>query len=392
MSLSRFFSGQSVPAPIFLKNQPGLAIFFSGPWRQCHKLIVTIRLYLLPLLLLLVADTTLAKDPYSFEDLPSDYQGEYPEWFKASFNDLQEDLADTLDSGKRGLIVYFGQKYCPYCEAIMEENLTRPDLVTYLRTHFDVIALNTQSVEEFTDLDGEVTTVRDFAIRQRTHFTPSLLFYTEGGRLALKLVGYYPQYKMRAALEYVADGHYQEMRFARYLELADPPGLFDDEVLIPDALFSAPPYALDRSRFPGETPLLVIFEQGDCHACDVLHTEPLQNPGVRERLRDYEIVQLNLWDDKTPVITPAGERTTPRQWAQQLGLFYTPTLLFFDERGREVFRVDSVVQFYRLAGVLRYVAEKGYETTPLFRVWNREHAREEVEYHKERTDGRGAGS
>ena len=350
------------------------------------------RLSLLPVLLMLMAHAVQAMDPYSFEDLPSDYQGEYPTWFKASFNDLQEDMADTLDAGKRGLIVYFGQKHCPYCEAIMKENLTRPDLVTYLRTHFEVIALNTHSTEEFTDFDGEVMTVRDFAIRQKTHFTPSMLFYTEGGRLALKLVGYYPHYKMRAALEYVADGHYEAMNFARYLELADPPGLFDDELLIPDALFSSPPYALDRSRFPGETPLLVIFEQGDCHACDVLHTEPLQNPHVRERLRDFEIVQLHMWDDQTPVLTPSGERTTPRQWARELGLFYTPTLLFYDERGREVFRVDSVVQFFRLASVLRYVAEKGYETSPLFQVWKREHVQEEVELHQLSTHDRAAGS
>ena len=46
----------------------------------------------------------------------------------------------------------------------------------------------------------------------------------------------------------------------------------------------------------------------------------------------------------------------------------------------------------RLAGVLRYVAEKGYETTPLFRMWNREHAREEVEYHQERKENSASGS
>ena len=54
--------------------------------------------------------------------------------------------------------------------------------------------------------------------------------------------------------------------------------------------------------------------------------------------------------------------------------------------------MDSVVQFYRLAGVLRYVVEKGYQTTPLFRVWNREHAKEEIEFHQVRTDDPGAGN
>jgi hypothetical protein len=50
----------------------------------------------------------------------------------------------------------------------------------------------------------------------------------------------------------------------------------------------------------------------------------------------------------------------------------------FDERGKEVFRVDSVVQFFRLANVLRYVADKAYLKYPLFQLWNRDHANEEV--------------
>jgi thioredoxin-related protein len=122
----------------------------------------------------------------------------------------------------------------------------------------------------------------------------------------------------------------------------------------------------------------VIFEQPRCHACDVLHTEPLQNALVRERLQAFEVVQLNVWDDKTPVLTPDGRRMTASQWARDLGLCYAPPLILFDERGKEVFRIDSVVQFFRLANVLRYVADKAYLQYPLFQLWNRDHAGEEV--------------
>jgi thioredoxin-related protein len=183
---------------------------------------------------------------------------------------------------------------------------------------------------------------------------------------------------MRAALEYVVDEHYKTRSFGEYLEQADPPPLFADETLNPDPLFSPPPYALDRSRFAARKPLLVIFEQPRCHACDVLHSEPLQNPLVRKRLRDFEVVQLNVWDDATPVLTPDGKRMRARQWARHLGLFYAPTLIMFDERGKEVFRVDSVVQFSRLANVLRYVADKAYLKYPLFQLWSRDHANEEA--------------
>ena len=79
----------------------------------------------------------------------------------------------------------------------------------------------------------------------------------------------------------------------------------------------------------------------------------------------------------TPVITPAGERTTAKQWAAQLGLFYTPTLIVFDSDGSEIIRIDSVVQFYRLRNVLDYILSGGYLEYDTFQQW-RETRREPV--------------
>lgn len=318
-----------------------------------------------------------ARTPYSFDDRPTDYEGDHPDWFKMSFLNLAEDLDETLENGKSGLIVYFGQAHCAYCRAIMEENLSKPDLVEYVIRHFDVVGLDIHDTEALTAPDGATLTVKEYALRENAYLTPTLLFFGADRHKALTLRGYYPAYKMRAALEYVADGHYRTLSFRDYLARAHPPEAFDDEELNPDPLFETPPYALDRSRFPGQRPLLVVFEQPKCHACDVLHSEPLRNPLVRKRLRGFDVVQLNVFDDHTPVVAPNGERLTPLGWAVRLGLFYTPTLLFFDEHGEEVIRIDSVVQFYRLASVLRFVAEKGYREEPNFQQWKFRHAREE---------------
>jgi len=211
--------------------------------------------------------------------------------------------------------------------------------------------------------------VKEYSIREEVQFTPTLTFFGKDRRKALTLRGFYPAYEMRAALEYVSDGHYQRMSFRDYLAQANPPPLFDDEALISDPLFMQPPFALDRRHFPASQPLAVIFEQPKCHACDVLHSEPLQDSLVRERFQGFDVVQLNVWDGNTPVITPDGRRVTPSEWAADLKLFYTPTLIFFDIRGQEIFRIDSVVQFFRLAGVLRYVAEKAYQEHPVFQHW-----------------------
>jgi thioredoxin-related protein len=75
-----------------------------------------------------------------------------------------------------------------------------------------------------------------------------------------------------------------------------------------------------------------------------------------------------MWSD-TPVITPDGRETTAREWAKDLNLFYSPTIIFFDDNGKEIIRIDSVVQYYRLWGVLDYVNKKAYLTEPDYQAW-----------------------
>lgn len=313
-------------------------------------------------------DTTESQDVYEFDDSPLSEPLHYPDWFKKSFLFLPDDLEEAIDAGKRGIAVYFGQRRCPYCQKLLEVNFRATDIMEYTRAHFDIIPIDIWSVEELTDVQGQVLTQREFAVREGTNFTPSLLFYDGDGRLALRLRGYYPPYQFRAALEYVADGHYQRESFKDYLELADPSMTFEPGDLIEEDFFSPPPYQLDRSHFSGQTPLVVFFEQGNCHACDVLHSQPLREPAIRNLLRRFENVQLDIWAD-TPVVTPDGRRTTAKEWAHELGLFYTPSILFFDEHGREILRVDSVVRFFRLRNVLNYVTTRGYLSEPDFQSW-----------------------
>ncbi len=80
------------------------------------------------------------------------------------------------------------------------------------------------------------------------------------------------------------------------------------------------------------------------------------------------VVQLNMWAD-TAVTTPKGKKMTAKEWAKSLELFYAPSILFFDEKGNEIIRVDSVARFYRVWGVLDYVNQKGYEKSKDYQEW-----------------------
>jgi thioredoxin-related protein len=305
---------------------------------------------------------------FEFDDSPLAQPLEHPNWFKESFLDLPQDLHEALAAGKKGIIVYFGQRRCAYCQRLMKVNFGMPDIVAYTRENFEVIPIDIWGVDEVIDMQGTTLTEREFAVRENTNFTPSLIFYDQDGREALRLRGYYPPYKFRAALEYVADRHYQRESFSAYLERAEGSMAFEPGDLNEEDFFTPPPYALDRSHFTAERPLAVFFEQGECHSCDVLHAQPLQEAAISDLFRQFETVQLNIHAD-TPVLTPDGKRTTARDWARKLDIFYTPSIVFFDEQGREIIRVDSVVQFYRLRNVLNYISSRGYRTEPSYQRW-----------------------
>jgi thioredoxin-related protein len=312
-------------------------------------------------------------DPLAFDDYPLKEPLDVPDWFKLSFLDLNDSLNEAIASGKKGLIVYFHRQDCAYCKAQLELNWGAPDIVRYTREHFDVIAIDVNGQRNVVDLDGKSWSEKEYAAMRRMDFTPSMLFYDSKSRLALRLPGFRPPYQFRAALEYVADGHYQKESFASYMERAEGALSFGQDTLNENDAFMPPPWNFDRSRIPGKKPLVIFFEHPKCHACDVLHAGPLSHPDITSRLKDLDAAQLDIQSD-APVITPQGKRSTARQWARELELSFSPTLIFFDESGKEIIRIDSVVRLYRLNQILDYVLSKDYQRYPTLQRW-RERAR-----------------
>lgn len=304
-----------------------------------------------------------------FDDTPREIGLHTPDWFKLSFLDLREDLEEAVADGKMGLAVYFGMDDCPYCEALFEKNFGQEDIREYLSSHFDVVAIDALGTREVTDLNGDTWIERRYAAEQGLNFTPSLAFYDENGERIHQMRGYYPPYRFRALLDYVIERHDRKLSFRAYLERAAPPPKFDMEDINERDFFMNEPYALDRSRIPGSRPLVVFFERRACHACDILHSEPLQEKEVLDRIALVEAVQLDADDSRTPVLTPGGQRTNPEEWAEELDIHWAPTLVFFDEHGEEIIRIDSVVHMNRLRNVLDYVLTQGYKEYPTFERW-----------------------
>jgi len=278
------------------------------------------------------------------DDTPRDIGLVVPDWFTLSFLDLQEDLEEAVARGKMGIALYFGLEHCPYCEVMLHKNLAEPDIRQYLSDHFDVIPLDVEGSRAVITLERDVLPERVFAANRRLNFTPGFSFVDAEGHEIFRIRGYYPPYRFRAALEYVIDRHDREGSFREYLERADPPPKFDLEDLNEREFFTGPPYMLDRSSVAGERPLVVFFERRSCHACDVLHSEPLSDPYVIERVQQFDAVQLDL-DADTPVVTPSGEV------------------------GQEILRIEAVVGLHRLSTTMDYVLTRAYEEFPTYRRW-----------------------
>ena len=307
-------------------------------------------------------------DDIIFDDKPLDYALVLPDWFKLSFLEIDADIKEAKEQNKKGLIIYFGQKFCPYCKAHLDKNWGQDDIVKYTKKNFDVIAINVKGQRPVVDIDGKTYTEKTFSVLKKTNFTPSVIFYNTKGQEVLRLRGYRPPYQFRAALEYVADKHYAKETFRDYMARAELALGFGNEELNKNELFNSPPYLLDRSRINAEQPLMVVFERKRCHACDVLHGGPFARPEIETELLKLEAIQLDV-HSKQPLLTPDGKKISAEKWAEQLDINYSPTIVFFDEKGKEIIRIESVVWFYRLRNVLKYVLTGAYKKYPTFQLW-----------------------
>jgi thioredoxin-related protein len=291
-----------------------------------------------------------------------------PAWFNDSFLDFREDLREAAGKGKR-LMLYFGQDGCPYCTELMQNNFSRKDIADKTRQHFEAIALNIYGDREVTWTDGRVRAEKAFAAELKVQFTPTLLFLDERGSVLMRLNGYYPPNRFRAALDWVTDASPSRPPLAEALRKAAPEPA--RAALNEQAFFAKAPYRLKRAT--GAKPLAVLFEHGSCANCDELHAKGFPDPRVKGLLGRFDFVRLPLFG-RDAVLTPQGKATTAAAWARELGVAYSPSLLFFDASGKEVFRVEAYVRPFHLASSLDYVASGAYRTQPNFQRFIRDRA------------------
>ena len=308
------------------------------------------------LLLLIPLQASLASEGTFYGAIPS----AKPDWFKESFLEFEDDVAEAAAAGRR-VMLYFHQDGCPYCARLVEENFTDPEMKAFIIENFDGITLNMWGDREVVSVAGQAFTEKSFATALQVQYTPTLVFLDENGQVVLRLNGYYPPQDFRAALEYVARKLEHKLSFAQYRLAAMAAGsgpLIDED-------FYLSQLDMEKIIASSDRPLAVYFEAPDCAECATMHTRILSDEATRKLVRQADNIQLNVASSQQ-ITTPAGERTTVKQWARELGIAYTPSVVFFDDSGKEVMRISAFLKTFHFQSVYAYVLDKAYLEEPEF--------------------------
>ena len=298
----------------------------------------------------------------------SPYAIDIPPWFATSFLDFRDEVADAARAGKR-VMVYVGQDGCPYCTKLMTANFSQADIVATTQARFVPIALNLWGDREATWVDGRTEPEKALARRLGVQYTPTLLFLDEAGKVVVRLDGYWPPQRFRAVLDYVAAKRETSEPLADWLathakETPRPPRA-DEPFLM------RPP--LDLARRKGGKPLAVLVESADCEACDEMHREAFRRRDVLREIERLDVARIVL-GSPAPLVAPSGRATTAGEFARELGVAYTPSVVFFDASGREVFRIGAYLRPFHFASSFAYVADGAYRDEPSFQRWLRDRA------------------
>jgi thioredoxin-related protein len=301
-----------------------------------HKLLSVLSIIIIALLIM---PPSMAKEEK--EEPTGKYFGAktatHPAWFKESFLDLEEDIADSAQQGKR-LVVYFWQPGCPYCAQLWSDNFAEKDIVDSFRKNFEIIAINMWGNREVVSVGGNDYTEKSFAEALSVAYTPTLFFFDENKKVVLKLEGYVPPDNFRLALQYVSQHKEKEGNYASFVAATKMDDKDSQGELHAEPYFSKPAYQLDVNNLSDQDKgkyQAVFFEKPNCKNCDLLHQKTLQDKKTIKLVKQFKSTQLNRYAD-TKVITPAGKHITAKEWATQLNITYLPAMVFFDPQGKEV--------------------------------------------------------
>jgi thioredoxin-related protein len=281
---------------------------------------------LIGFLLLCVAATTIPQSVTAAETRdPREF------FFAQSFGDLPEELAEAREAGKLGLLLFFEQEGCPYCERMLKTILNQPAVQDWYRERFVSIAVDINGDVELRDVDGIALPSKVFAEHRRVKTTPTLSFIDLSGAEVYRRVTMVsgPEEFMMMG-QYIAEGRYTDTAWKDYA--AEHP-----EVVNSATVQQVVDFRLEATEAAasGANLLLAVTRVG-CPYCAKLRREILA-PMIRSGEYTHRVlIREMLMEPDTAVTDFSGQLTSTAEIAARYGVSITPTVLLLDPSGRSL--------------------------------------------------------
>lgn len=305
---------------------------------------------------------------------------EKPEWFKQSFLDLRDEIEDANDNNKR-VMLYFHQDGCPYCKKLLDDNFSRQSIVEKMKQHYDLLEINMWGDKTVTLLDGEELSEKEFAQKMKVMFTPTLVVLDNKGQSLFRMNGYYAPDKFSAVLDYLlltpvseSTSSKEKISFNEFYranqqanEQQSQPKRSASGKLHRES-FIVQENNLQKLILNSHKPVLILFEQTVCSACDELHGDIFRRLPIFKQLKQFTITQIDINSDKK-IITPDGQSMTHKSFAQASKVQYTPSIFFYEAGQPEnntIFRSEGYLKSFHIQALLDYIMTDAYLTEPEF--------------------------
>jgi len=103
--------------------------------------------------------------------------------------------------------------------------------------------------------------------------------------------------------------------------------------------------------------VMLFFHQDGCPYCNALVERNLAQKDIEEKVRkNFDVVALNMWGDRE-ITYFDGSQYIEKTFAEAMKVQFTPTLIFYDENGKVVLRLNGYRSPQRFTVDLDYVAK-----------------------------------
>lgn len=298
-------------------------------------------------------------------------------FFKDSFLNLQEDIADARKSG-RLFMIFFDQEGCPYCAKMHELHFKDKDVVRRITKGFDAIQLDIWGGREVIGFDGEAMTEKTFARKLRIQFSPTIVFFDGAGKEIYRINGLHQLDQFKSELDYLSSRAYQKMGFKDYA--SQKPRKAAGK-LIDEPFFNKTTdlKALAEKTWAEDKILALLFERADCADCQQLHDNKfMDGDSVKMLTAHYAVVQIDVAGKQT-LQGLDGKSIGEAELARSLNIQRTPTMVFFDRSGKEILRYeDHLTADHFSGGLLVFLATHQYRKYESLQDWLRVRAAERL--------------